>query len=118
MPPNMPAVKTVGTKGAERGNLLAASDRRTGSQRGASTIQVELMLAAERGRIAHLLPVKHARMSLSPFAFYRGAVAIMATDLTLSPNSGLITQLCGDIAGRRRWMEKNGNTQFRRRDRH
>ena len=43
-----------------------------------------------------LLPLRHSRMSVSPFTFYRGSAVIMASDLAAMPNSGLITQLCGD----------------------
>ncbi len=57
---------------------------------------VEVILASEKGRVPNLLPIKHARMSLTPFSFYRGAVPLMAADLALLPQSGLITQLCGD----------------------
>lgn len=57
---------------------------------------VEVILSSEKGRVPNLLPIKHARMSLSPFSFYRGAVPLMAADLALLPQSGLITQLCGD----------------------
>ena len=32
----------------------------------------------------------------SPFRFYRGAAAIMASDLGASPHTGLMAQLCGD----------------------
>jgi len=35
-------------------------------------------------------------MCVSPFSFYRGAVPLMAADLSLQPKIGLITQLCGD----------------------
>lgn len=57
---------------------------------------VELILASERGRVENLPPIKHQRMSLSPFSFYRGAVPLMAADLSLLPSTGLIAQLCGD----------------------
>ena len=43
-----------------------------------------------------LVPVRHGRMMVSPFTFYRGAAKIMATDLAVTPTAGLITQLCGD----------------------
>jgi len=43
-----------------------------------------------------LVPVRHGRMMVSPFTFYRGAAKIMATDLAATPTAGLITQLCGD----------------------
>ncbi len=47
-------------------------------------------------RIASLVPIRYGRMATSPFAFYRGAAAIMAGDLATLPRSGLVTQLCGD----------------------
>ena len=40
-----------------------------------------------------LVPVRHGRMMVSPFTFYRGAAKIMATDLAATPTAGLITQL-------------------------
>ena len=43
-----------------------------------------------------LVPVRHGRMMVSPFTFYRGAAKIMAADLSGSPTAGLTTQLCGD----------------------
>ena len=55
-----------------------------------------VLLASAAGRLPQLLPVKYARMQESPFAFFRGAVSIMAADLGRLPNSGLRVQLCGD----------------------
>src|SRR6266480_7403427 len=43
-----------------------------------------------------LVPVRHGRMMVSPFTFYRGAAKIMAADLKDTPTAGLTTQLCGD----------------------
>jgi uncharacterized protein (DUF2252 family) len=43
-----------------------------------------------------LVPVRHGRMLVSPFTFYRGAAKIMAADLKDTPRAGLTTQLCGD----------------------
>jgi uncharacterized protein (DUF2252 family) len=43
-----------------------------------------------------LVPVRHGRMMVSPFTFYRGAARIMAADLKDTPRAGLMTQLCGD----------------------
>jgi uncharacterized protein (DUF2252 family) len=57
---------------------------------------VDLVLAAETGRIERLLPIRHGRMVASPFAFYRGAAAIMAADLAATPSTGYIVQACGD----------------------
>src|SRR5499426_3852422 len=43
-----------------------------------------------------LVPVRHGRMMVSPFTFYRGAAKIMAADLKDTPTAGLMVQLCGD----------------------
>src|SRR5215470_4243810 len=43
-----------------------------------------------------LVPVRHGRMMVSPFTFYRGAAKIMAADLAGTPVAGLYAQLCGD----------------------
>src|SRR5215216_503556 len=43
-----------------------------------------------------LVPVRHGRMLVSPFTFYRGAAKIMAADLAVTPTAGLQVQLCGD----------------------
>ena len=42
------------------------------------------------------MPVRHGRMMVSPFTFYRGAAKIMAADLADTPTAGLVVQLCGD----------------------
>ncbi|HWJ85109.1 MAG TPA: DUF2252 domain-containing protein [Cellulomonas sp.] len=47
-------------------------------------------------READLVPVRHGRMLVSPFTFYRGAAKIMAADLASTPTAGLTVQLCGD----------------------
>lgn len=49
-----------------------------------------------QSRLADLIPVRYQRMSATPFTFYRGAAAIQAADLAATPNSGIMTQLCGD----------------------
>ena len=50
----------------------------------------------EESRIKELLPLRHARMGVSAFTFYRGTAVIMASDLGSQPSSGLQVQLCGD----------------------
>ena len=49
-----------------------------------------------RTRVPELVPIRYGRMLSSPFAFYRGAAAIMASDLAKTPRSGLEVQCCGD----------------------
>jgi len=55
-----------------------------------------IIAAADEGRLASLLPIRYARMAHSPFAFLRGAAAIMAEDLAALPTPGLAAQSCGD----------------------
>src|SRR5215831_18223402 len=47
-------------------------------------------------RVPELVPIRYGRMLVSPFAFYRGGAAIMAADLSCTPDTGLRAQLCGD----------------------
>lgn len=49
-----------------------------------------------KGRVPELVPLKYQRMAASPFGFFRGAAPVMAYDLSLTPNTGLHTQICGD----------------------
>jgi uncharacterized protein (DUF2252 family) len=57
---------------------------------------VGLLLGQETSRVQDLLPVRHARMAVSAFTFYRGSALVMASDLSGGPRSGLDVQLCGD----------------------
>ena len=57
---------------------------------------IELLVAQAVTRIPELVPIRYGRMLASPFAFYRGAAAIMASDLATLPHTGLQVQLCGD----------------------
>lgn len=57
---------------------------------------VDIVLASDKGRQEHLLPLRHARMAASPFGFLRGAADVMAWDLAHTPTVGLPTVICGD----------------------
>jgi uncharacterized protein (DUF2252 family) len=57
---------------------------------------IGLLEEQARTRVADLVPIRYGRMLASPFAFYRGAAVIMASDLSTTPQSGLQAQLCGD----------------------
>ncbi|MDL5488034.1 DUF2252 domain-containing protein [Microbacterium wangruii] len=52
--------------------------------------------AQEAIRDARLLPLRYARMASAPWAYLRGAAAVMAADLASAPHSGLTVQMCGD----------------------
>ncbi|MFI8007400.1 DUF2252 domain-containing protein [Streptomyces sp. NPDC086010] len=55
-----------------------------------------LLEAQSAARVHELVPIRYGRMTESPFRFYRGAAAIMASDLAGTPVSGIRAQLCGD----------------------
>ena len=57
---------------------------------------VSLLEEQATTRVPELVPIRHARMLVSPFTFYRGAALIMASDLAGTPDSGITTQICGD----------------------
>ena len=57
---------------------------------------IQTLLAAEKGRVPELLPLRHGRMVRSAFTFYRGSALTMATDLAATPVSGVRVQCCGD----------------------
>jgi len=57
---------------------------------------VAVLQAQNATREPDLVPVRHGRMMVSPFTFYRGSAAIMANDLASTPSAGLTVQLCGD----------------------
>ena len=60
------------------------------------TDPVALLEEQATTRVPELIPVRHGRMMVSPFTFYRGAALLMAADLATTPSTGLTVQLCGD----------------------
>src|SRR5208282_534219 len=57
---------------------------------------IKLLIESDTGRIPSLLPIRYGRMRQSPFAFLRGAAAVMAFDLAQTPTTKLRVQACGD----------------------
>ena len=87
----------------ERRNLGQARRKQVGRQQHAELNikarqlpAITLLERAERGRIPALLKLKHSLMAQSPFIYFRGAAPVMAADLSVLPNTGIISQLCGD----------------------
>jgi hypothetical protein len=60
------------------------------------TDPVDLVVAHNEGRVPRLVPVRIGRMASSPFAFLRGAAAIMAEDFVRLPATGILPVICGD----------------------
>jgi uncharacterized protein (DUF2252 family) len=57
---------------------------------------IVLLEESMRGRVPSLITIKYERMAASPFGFFRGAVPVMASDLSLMPHTGIVNQICGD----------------------
>jgi uncharacterized protein (DUF2252 family) len=72
---------------AAHGGWVPAADR---------PAPVAVLQAQSADRVPELVPIRYGRMLASPFAFYRGAAAVMAADLATTPTSGIRAQLCGD----------------------
>ena len=84
---------------AARGRAARAACPRSGQagfEVSAGRDPVAILQAQAHSRVPELVPVRYGRMLVSPFAFYRGAAAVMAFDLAPAPRTGLHAQLCGD----------------------
>src|SRR6516164_4049876 len=88
----------------------------TGDDRGHDAL--ETILAQNRLRVPGLVPIRHQRMAVSAWNYYRGAAAVMAADLASQPSSGLMVQLCGDahILNFGLWATPERNLLFDLRD--
>jgi len=76
------------------------------------------ILAQNQIRVPELVPIRHQRMAVSPWNYYRGAAAVMAADLASRPHSGLMVQLCGDahVLNFGLWATPERNLSFDLRD--
>jgi len=79
---------------------------------------LKTILAQNTLRVPELVPIRHHRMALSPWNYYRGAAAVMAADLSSRPDSGLEVQLCGDahVLNFGLWATPERNLMFDLRD--
>jgi uncharacterized protein (DUF2252 family) len=79
---------------------------------------LKTILAQNQMRVPDLVPIRHHRMAVSPWNFYRGAAAVMAGDLASQPHSGLMVQLGGDahVLNFGLWATPERNLSFDLRD--
>src|SRR6201989_2519359 len=79
---------------------------------------LKTILAQNQIRVPELAPLRHQRMAVSPWNYYRGAAAVMAGDLGGQPDSGLMVQLCGDahVLNFGLWATPERNLSFDLRD--
>ena len=57
---------------------------------------IDILIKSNAPRLPDLVPIRNARMLSSAFAFLRGSAAVMASDLSRTPKSGIKVQACGD----------------------
>jgi len=84
------------TRGKEARNRTPTSSHAGWAPASDRPDPVVLLEEQDATREPDLVPVRHGRMLVSPFTFYRGAAKIMAADLKGTPTAGLQVQLCGD----------------------
>jgi uncharacterized protein (DUF2252 family) len=87
----------------ERRNLGQARRKQVGRQKhnelnpkARKTSALDLLARSMHGRVSALIKLKYKLMSESPFGYFRGAVPVMAADLSVLPNTSIAAQLCGD----------------------
>jgi uncharacterized protein (DUF2252 family) len=87
----------------ERRNIGQARRKQVGRQehselnlKARKTPALELLARSMQGRVPALVKLKYMLMAESPFGYFRGAVPVMAADLSVLPNAGIVCQLCGD----------------------
>jgi uncharacterized protein (DUF2252 family) len=89
-----PAVR--GSKGASLRKQLPHAAHAPWRPPKARPSPVDIVAAGNAGRQEHLVPLRMERMSASPFAFLRGAAAVMAWDLSHTPVTGIQVMIDGD----------------------
>src|SRR5277367_2040191 len=82
--------------GQERRKQMRRMDHKIWNVKERRENPLKLLGASTRGRVPALVALKNQLMAGSPFAYFRGAVPVMAYDLSLNANTGICNQLCGD----------------------
>src|SRR6201982_1004823 len=107
--------RAFGTGAPQRGRRAR---RGSGSGGAPRHDPLKTILAQNQIRVPELTPLRHQRMAISPWNYYRGAAAVMAADLGGQPDSGLMVQLCGDahVLNFGLWATPERNLAFDLRD--
>src|ERR1700733_7732834 len=92
----LPHAKERFAMGQERRKQIKRADHAAWNVKDRRESPLALLDAATRGRVPELVALKKGLMAVSPFGYFRGAVPVMAYDLSLTANTGICNQLCGD----------------------
>jgi uncharacterized protein (DUF2252 family) len=82
--------------GRERRKQLKRQHHKAWTAKQRRESPLKLLEVSTRGRVSALVALKNELMAVSPFGYFRGAVPVMAYDLSLMGNTGICNQLCGD----------------------
>lgn len=82
--------------GKEIRNKIPRSEHALWKEPGTRPSVTKMIELSNYDRLPELVPVRHFRMSTSPFVFYRATASLMARDLSFTPASGINVQICGD----------------------
>lgn len=96
LPPAVPEVAKARGEGREVRQGVPRSSHAAWEARPDRSDPVAVLQATSQNRLEHLLPLRYGRMSQGPFAYMRGAAAMMAADLATMPTTGIRVQACGD----------------------
>ena len=91
-----PVVKERFALGQDCRKRMRRLDHKTWKAKDRWESPLKLLEASTQGRVPALVALKNELMAASPFAYFRGAVPVMAYDLSLIANTGIRNQLCGD----------------------
>jgi len=92
----LPDVKERFALGQQSRKRMRRLDHKTWKAKDRRESPLKLLEASTRGRVPALVALKNELMAASPFGYFRGAVPVMAYDLSLIANTGIRNQLCGD----------------------
>jgi uncharacterized protein (DUF2252 family) len=92
----LPEAKERFALGQQRRKQMRRPEHRIWKAKDRRESPLKLLEASTRGRVPALVELKNQLMAASPFAYFRGAVPVMAYDLSLTANTGIHNQLCGD----------------------
>ena len=82
--------------GQSRRKQLGRGDHGQLNTKARRTRALALVERSMKGRVPSLAILKYQLMAQSPFAYFRGAVPVMAADLAALPSTGVLSQICGD----------------------
>jgi len=94
--PPYPTAEMHRTRGREHRRVVTRRSHGAYAAAEDRTNPIALLGAQDTTRLDDLVPIRWGRMSASPFTFYRGSAALMASDLATLPRTTLKAQLCGD----------------------